>query len=78
MFMPLRTSNVASSLIPVSGLAIPVNGEKQNVTTGAGSIALCVFWQYCGEQTIYLKKKKKNTVDIADGCYFSDEKKYFY
>jgi len=41
--MPLYMSNVTSSLIPVSGLAIPVNGEKQNVTTGAGSIAVCVF-----------------------------------
>jgi hypothetical protein len=74
-FMPMYMSNVTSSFIPMSGLAIPMNGEKQNVTTGAGSIALCVFWQYYGEQTIYIKK---NTVDIVDGCYFSEEKKYFY
>jgi hypothetical protein len=41
----------------MSGLAIPVNREKQNVTMGAGSVALCVL-TILGEQTIYLKKKK--------------------
>jgi len=41
--MPSYMSNVTSSFISMSGLAIPVNGEKQSVTTGAGSIALCVF-----------------------------------
>jgi len=41
--MPLNMSDVTSSFISMSGLAIPVNGEKQNVTTAAGSIALCAF-----------------------------------
>jgi len=39
---PFICQSVTSSFISMSGLAIPVNGEKQNVTTGAGSIALCV------------------------------------